>query len=382
MASRSSQSWPPSQRSAIGGQGGPIATRSQIDYRHVERPAPQVIDQRFERHAGLADGGQIAKTFAKCQPGGRRFVDDINEVQPGHLSGVGSCLAARLVEEGRHRDDHAKVVAYRTHNVAFQCAEDIGWRTSGGRYCPPIGRRYRGSPMSCFDTLRQPIVAPAPRRRALVRRRFYRRQKKWRSPSGLRHRRGDHGGAVTRWVDASGCRKSGAKIDADCATRHPADSELGSFQRWADTYCPVGPAASRLLAGHFEHNRGPEAWNVPSERTAAMSLGFDPYQKWLGIRTEERPPMISDFGISGIQEDRETIVHAADRNRGCRRFQWGSYQPRSQRILNELAAAKLCFWQGRQENGLRPATSRQVGGCRAAARNRKRPPPPASAPRW
>lgn len=73
--------------------------------------------------------------------------------------------------------------------------------------------------------------------------------------------------------------------------------------------------------------------------------GFDPYRKWLGIPPEEQPPNYYRLlGIPPFESDPDVIVNAADRQMGhVRRFQAGRYAEICQRILNELAAARVCL---------------------------------------
>lgn len=75
------------------------------------------------------------------------------------------------------------------------------------------------------------------------------------------------------------------------------------------------------------------------------AAGFDPYRKWLGIPREEQPPNYYRLlGIAPFESDPDVIVNAADRQMGhVRRFQAGRYAETCQRILNELAAARVCL---------------------------------------
>ncbi|MEJ5342595.1 MAG: hypothetical protein WHT09_13615 [Thermogutta sp.] len=72
---------------------------------------------------------------------------------------------------------------------------------------------------------------------------------------------------------------------------------------------------------------------------------FDPYRKWLGIPPEEQPPNYYRLlGIPLFEGDPDVIINAADRQIGhVRRFQAGKYADACQRILNELAAARVCL---------------------------------------
>jgi hypothetical protein len=72
---------------------------------------------------------------------------------------------------------------------------------------------------------------------------------------------------------------------------------------------------------------------------------FDPYHKWLGIPLADQPP--NHYRLLGIQvfeSDSDTIANAADqRMTHVRSFQSGKYSAESQRLLNELAAARVCL---------------------------------------
>jgi len=72
---------------------------------------------------------------------------------------------------------------------------------------------------------------------------------------------------------------------------------------------------------------------------------FDPYLLWLGIRDPGRPPNYYRLlGVELFESDPDVLVNAADRQMShVRTFQTGKHVAESQRILNELATAKLCL---------------------------------------
>jgi hypothetical protein len=78
---------------------------------------------------------------------------------------------------------------------------------------------------------------------------------------------------------------------------------------------------------------------------AAMTEEFDPYHKWLGIPRWEQPPNhYRLLGLTSFESDPDAIESAADqRMMHVRTFQSGVHSAESQRLLNELAAAKLCL---------------------------------------
>jgi hypothetical protein len=76
-----------------------------------------------------------------------------------------------------------------------------------------------------------------------------------------------------------------------------------------------------------------------------MSTDFDPYHRWLGIRPEEHPAdHYRLLGLVRFEDDPEVIRDAAERQMGhVRRYALGQHSALSQRILNEVGAAKACL---------------------------------------
>ena len=76
-----------------------------------------------------------------------------------------------------------------------------------------------------------------------------------------------------------------------------------------------------------------------------MPEDFDPYHRWLGIQPEEQPAdHYRLLGLVRFEDDVEVIRDAAERQIGhVRRYQLGPQRDLSQRILNELGAAKGCL---------------------------------------
>ncbi|MHB8973025.1 MAG: peptidase associated/transthyretin-like domain-containing protein [Pirellulaceae bacterium] len=72
---------------------------------------------------------------------------------------------------------------------------------------------------------------------------------------------------------------------------------------------------------------------------------FDPYYQWLGIPPEEQPPNhYRLLGIRLFEENSEVIQNASDRQMvHLRTFQNGPRATQSQKLLNEVATAKLCL---------------------------------------
>lgn len=76
-----------------------------------------------------------------------------------------------------------------------------------------------------------------------------------------------------------------------------------------------------------------------------MSEGFDPYHKWLGIPPKHQPPHhYRLLGIDPFEDDPDVISNAADQRMALlRSFQSGKHAEISQRLLNEIAAARVCL---------------------------------------
>lgn len=102
--------------------------------------------------------------------------------------------------------------------------------------------------------------------------------------------------------------------------------------------------------------------------------GFDPYRKWLGIPPEEQPPNhYRLLGIGLFESDPDVIAGAADRQMAhVRNFQTGKHSALSQKLLNELAAARLCLLDGRS----REQYDRQLQTRLAISGPVPGPPPP------
>jgi len=74
-----------------------------------------------------------------------------------------------------------------------------------------------------------------------------------------------------------------------------------------------------------------------------MSEVFDPYYIWLGIPPEEQPPHYYRLlGLRAFETNAEAIGHAADQRMTLlRTFQTGKHTAESQRLLNEVASARV-----------------------------------------
>ena len=76
-----------------------------------------------------------------------------------------------------------------------------------------------------------------------------------------------------------------------------------------------------------------------------MSEGFDPYYSWLAIPPKDQPPTrYRLLGIELFENNFNVIESAADRQMAhLRTFQTGKQSALSQKLLNEVAAARLCL---------------------------------------
>ncbi len=76
-----------------------------------------------------------------------------------------------------------------------------------------------------------------------------------------------------------------------------------------------------------------------------MANGFDPYHRWLGIPPEEQPPHhYRLLAIRAFEGDPDVIQNAVDQRMAhLRNYQSGRYAELCAKILNEVAAAKVCL---------------------------------------
>lgn len=76
-----------------------------------------------------------------------------------------------------------------------------------------------------------------------------------------------------------------------------------------------------------------------------MAESFDPYHKWLGISPKDQP--VNHYRLLGIdllESDPQVIESAADRQMAhLRSFQSGPQGALSQKLLNEISAARVCL---------------------------------------
>jgi hypothetical protein len=84
---------------------------------------------------------------------------------------------------------------------------------------------------------------------------------------------------------------------------------------------------------------------------AAMAEEFDAYHKWLGIAPKDQPPHhYRLLGIDVFEADGDVIASAADQRMGhVRSFQAGRHSALSQKILNQIAAARVCLLDAKKK---------------------------------
>ena len=125
-----------------------------------------------------------------------------------------------------------------------------------------------------------------------------------------------------------------------------------------------------------------------SERSRLSEPGppaeFDAYYKWLGISPGEQPPNhYRLLGVNLFESDAEVIANAADaRMAHVKTFQTGRHSAISQRILNEVASAKVCLLNPSRKSEYdrrlrRPADATRSGPMATAAANPPELPVPA-----
>ena len=101
-------------------------------------------------------------------------------------------------------------------------------------------------------------------------------------------------------------------------------------------------------------------------------MAFDPYYKWLGIPPEEQPPTYYRLlGITQCESDADVIDGAAERQTVyLRTFQTGPDAELAERLLNEVAAARVCLLRpaskAEYDASLRDAIAEADAECRVS----------------
>ena len=91
---------------------------------------------------------------------------------------------------------------------------------------------------------------------------------------------------------------------------------------------------------------------------------FDPYHKWLGISPKDQPPHYYRLlAIDLFESDADVISAAADKQMAfIRSFQTGKNSQLSQKILNEIASARVCLLNAAKKAEYDDALRRSHGG--------------------
>lgn len=113
-----------------------------------------------------------------------------------------------------------------------------------------------------------------------------------------------------------------------------------------------------------------------------MSEPFDPYYKWLGVSPQEQPPNhYRLLGINLLESDPQVIESAADRQMVyLRTFQTGQHVQHAQKLLNEIAQARVCLLNPSKKEAYdvtlrKPATAAPAAAPQPASVERPAPAP-------
>ena len=160
-------------------------------------------------------------------------------------------------------------------------------------------------------------------------------------------------------------------------------------------------ASSPPASGKLQSPQGPSGAQpvvaAANMNQDAKKPDFDPYHKWLGIPPEEQPPThYRLLGLQAFESDPEVILAAVmQRSAHLKTYQLGQHSALTQKLLNEVSAAKVCLldpqrkaaYNARLRKELeakerRPARKPFPGqtACRAFARSYARRPLPAASP--
>lgn len=101
-----------------------------------------------------------------------------------------------------------------------------------------------------------------------------------------------------------------------------------------------------------------------------MTEHFDPYHKWLAIPPAEQPPNhYRLLALPLFETDPDVISSAADQRMGhVRSFQSGPHGKLSQKLLNEIAAARVCLLNPEKKAAYDEALRKQLAVSDDASR--------------
>lgn len=108
-----------------------------------------------------------------------------------------------------------------------------------------------------------------------------------------------------------------------------------------------------------------------------MQPDFDPYYRWLGIPPEKQPPdHYCLLGVNLFEDDPDVIETAANRQMGhLRTYQTGKFAQFSQKLLNEVAAAKVCLLNPAKKRAYDEILHHRLEAEKALAPSAPSPPP-------
>ncbi len=106
------------------------------------------------------------------------------------------------------------------------------------------------------------------------------------------------------------------------------------------------PAVLATSGVNLQHYR-----ELAGRGSITMAEDFDPYYKWLGIPPHEQPPNhYRLLGIELFEANLDVVTTASDRQMAyLRSFQSGPQMNACQRLLNEVAAARLVLLDVQQK---------------------------------
>jgi hypothetical protein len=110
-----------------------------------------------------------------------------------------------------------------------------------------------------------------------------------------------------------------------------------------------------------------------------MPEPFDAYHKWLGIAPKDQPPHhYRLLGIDLFEADGDVIASAADQRMShIRSFQAGKHSDLSQKILNQISAARVCLLDPKKKADYDQKLKQQLSPGRIAPPAAKLPAAPA-----
>ena len=105
--------------------------------------------------------------------------------------------------------------------------------------------------------------------------------------------------------------------------------------------------------------------------TWRMSNGFDAYHKWLSIPPHDQPPNhYRLLGLGLFESDPDVVAAAADRQMAhVQTYKTGPHSELSQKLLNEIAAAKICLLRPQKKSAYDEQLRQQLAASPAGFGN-------------